>query len=711
MPTPAPAAASSGYPGEPKVPKTLKAPEEAAKQALKKAMEQKDAAVLKEALSAALDCQVSGKVVMEAVDLLSVLQAPVSPTSGRSPSQEALMSNNHSVPVGLQISRTCDRLFHAFCHPGELDADACLADWCRRAREATAPEVLQQSVFGLLYPDDIKKFLLSPDNKLWHDIMEKTEKFIQAIAAKEPAGSPPWSLQEMTPEAGNERLKHLKPVIMDHTVREPATNTPFGHTGYMKYLTLQIVREMGMRDIAISGMYYKASYTPETQILEELWARGESMEGLILMFGPGREDRKAGIQAIKDFNVPNAFLDLTLKASARFAQEDFVTSVLDAVRELDKIFLEQGLPENPWRKDDDFNRTPGKGEISLNLVDLMEFLKLKNSSRQPGTAIDDACVQAAMDAEAAKQAAKAFQTWKNDPVFCRRVVAILSEEGRGCANYLDYGVIAHWLRQHFRVEDQFRILVHAHAGDNNTQDAASVEAVLHGADGVWAAVIPQAAQGGHNSSLVFLDNMLQLGNQHVLDDFWLHQAAQSARHCYYLNFNTYDIPEDCPIWGRRVNQLLHTAFSKVSGEEWRKRRGNYYDVWRPDLRASFDNEEYKKLCGKLHKEVRQVRNDNCVTANYRISPLVSDVETWRLRMDELQADLLERRERLGDFPHDVRCLGFALMNANIRANLDERDTLKQLVDIVRRKKLQRATFPEVAAYEKAKQHQGDERMA
>ena len=41
---------------------------------------------------------------------------------------------------------------------------------------------------------------------------------------------------------------------MDQTVREPATNTPYGHTGPMKYLALQIVREMGYKDIAITGL-------------------------------------------------------------------------------------------------------------------------------------------------------------------------------------------------------------------------------------------------------------------------------------------------------------------------------------------------------------------------------------------------------------------------------------------------------------------------
>ena len=51
---------------------------------------------------------------------------------------------------------------------------------------------------------------------------------------------------------------------------------------------------------------------------------------------------------------------------------------------------------------------------------------------------------------------------------------------------------ARWLRKQFPIEERYRILIHAHAGDGNTQDAASIEAALNGGNGVWSAVIPQA---------------------------------------------------------------------------------------------------------------------------------------------------------------------------------------------------------------------------
>ncbi|CAE7566135.1 SHE10 [Symbiodinium sp. CCMP2592] len=581
-----------------------------------------------------------------------------------------------TTPIGLQISRACDQLYHFLVTPGSGNADALLQHWQKMAREPNASALLKQSIFALLEPEDIKEFLLSPDNRLWHTILDRTERFLQLLEAE---GEPVlWSADEMTPAARNTHLECFKPVVMDHSIREPATNTPFGHSGYMKYLTLKIVQAMGMKDIAIAGLYYKDSYTPETQILEELHDRKEPMDGLIAMFGPGEEDRVAGLEAIKRFKVPNAFLDLTLKASVRFQQSDFVQSVLDAVRELDEIFT-VNFGSNPYRTAED----KGMGEVSVNLVDLMEFLELRTDG--------------SMEASKQQQAESAFAVWRQDPTFRRRVVAILTEEGRGCANHLDYAYLVRWLRRHF---PDTRILVHAHAGRGNTQDAASVEAVLNGGNGVWAAVIPQAAQGGHNSSVVFLDNLLALGCRQVLNDFWLHQAAQCARHIYFLNFNTFRVPDDCPIWGRRVNQLLHTAFSTVSGEEWRRRRTDYYNVW--SKRAQVEFEEYAKLPEQSCVSETRARNESF--GNYRISPLVSDVETWRHRIAELR--VLGGKERVGDYVNELRNLAFALMNANIRANFDECVTLQRLADVVRRAR-RRNPAGNIHGFEKARQHQGD----
>ena len=155
------------------------------------------------------------------------------------------------------------------------------------------------------------------------------------------------------------------------------------------------------------------------------------------------------------------------------------------------------------------------------------------------------------------------------------------------------------------------------------------------------------------------------GFRRQLQDFWLHQAAQCARHCYFLNFNSFQIPDDCPIWGGRPASLLHSAFSTVSGEEWRQRRSDYYETWADDAKVEFRRYGQSQLA----KEVGRLRAERASRGNYRLSPLVSDLEVWRRRPEEAQ--VLEVRERAGDFYEEVRSLAFALMNANIRANFDE----------------------------------------
>ncbi|CAE7337773.1 GIP [Symbiodinium sp. CCMP2456] len=492
--------------------------ESEAEERLKAAMKGGDAEKLSLAIQAAKAAKVRAEVLVEAHEALLRLHkdSTKSATSAMASLRRPLNMDRSDIPAGIRICEALDEIYECFQTSKDATGDKLLKACCEEARQPAAHTRLKQSVFGLLEPEEIKEFLLAPDHQMWMEIKERTERFLHLL--DEPGIRVPWKVQSITPESGCHVLRTLRPVIMDQTIREPATNTPFGHTGFMKYLTLQIIRRMGFNDIAITGQYYASSYTPETQILEWMKYNGDSMDGMVAMFGPG--DRVAGIHAIRNFDIPNAFLDLTLKASIRFKDANFVESVLEAVNELDRIFREMKLPEDPWRSDAEVNGgVGGKGEISLNLVDLMEFLDL-----QPGETLEEEKKPQQLRAE------EAFARWKKSDAFRRRVVAILTEEGRGCANYTDYGVITRWLRKHFPEKEKYRILIHAHAGDGNTQDAAGIEAALNGANGVWSAVIPQAAQGGHNSSLVFLDNMFQLGNENVLKDLAIPSIPMCSLH-------------------------------------------------------------------------------------------------------------------------------------------------------------------------------------
>ncbi|CAE7865670.1 PRY3, partial [Symbiodinium necroappetens] len=397
-----------------------------AEKKLQDAMASGDLADLKAAIAAAKEVGVSIELRERALEAQAkYLEAKADiPGFIPSPSYGSLIDTSRPTPIGVQICQACEKIYGFLQEPEKSNGDDVLEDLCRTAKLEGASPGLKSSIFGLMRPEDIKNFLQAPDHQFWQQIKHNTEQFIELLKA--PGAAVPYSVDEMTPEAKNAKVRRIRPVVMDQSVREPATSTPFGHTGYQKFLTLQIVKGMGFKDIAISGQYYGASYTPETQVLEWMKVKGEPMDGMIVMFAPGKGDREAGIKAIKDFGIPNAFLDLTMKASVRFKQSDFVSSVLETVEILDEIFTRMGFEPNPWRSEEKINSEPGKGEISVNLVDLMEFLDLKPD----GT----------MDDKKKSEAEDAFRTWKKSDAFRRRVVGILTEEGRGVANYKDYGV-------------------------------------------------------------------------------------------------------------------------------------------------------------------------------------------------------------------------------------------------------------------------------
>jgi len=362
-------------------------------------------------------------------------------------------------------------------------------------------------------------------------------------------------------------------------------------------------------------------------------------------------------------------------------------------------------------------------------VDIMEFLEMGMGGAPSG-----------VNPDKLKELEDIFTLWKSCEVFKRRVVAILIEEGRGRATLSAYRAVVKLLRKTFKMQDdkelrlehschaclsdfvsdaeychrcgckrrhetcvdRYRILCHAHGG-HGLEDAAALEILNQGGEGCWSALIPQAAQAGHNCWAVFLDNLLNEGNQHVGKLFDMSRLMQCARHCYYLNFNTYDVTGDCPIWGGRSQAVLHTAFKVESGDDWKRRALNEYNEFPEEVQKSLQATREKRT--KEEQNYKPPKED--VPDNYRISPLVSDPGTWTSRL--LTDCALITRAEANDVMPCVRKLGFALMNANIRLDMNSKAGLKKLVDIAKHHqmwKAKRGTDPGAPLNWKAADHQG-----
>ena len=86
-----------------------------------------------------------------------------------------------------------------------------------------------------------------------------------------------------------------------------------------------------------------------------------------------------------------------------------------------------------------------------------------------------------------------------------------------------------------------------------------------------------------------------------------------------------------------------------------------------DLKDVAKNSKHRLEVNELRAKEKQTEGD------YRISPLVSDLDTWTMRISETR--ILGPREISGEISEEVRTVGFALMNAGLRVNLDARRTL------------------------------------
>ena len=298
------------------------------------------------------------------------------------------------------------------------------------------------------------------------------------------------------------------------------------------------------------------------------------------MYQPGDSEAWAKIQG---YQIPNVFIEAALIASnirAGDASNDRPAVIESELKRVIAWFVEKG-----WRQRGGGRTQSGKGNIYLNIVDLCDLNDGVTSKLQ------------------------------NDPLWKRlvRVVSPLNidafcyEEFRGIWTGDDYACVAKEIRKRFPNE---RILLHAHGGFN-LQDAASLEAVKWGADGVWSSFVPLAAQGGHNSSLVYLSNLQRLGNQQVEETYQTNQFVTAARKIHRI-CQPYKENESlwahCPIYGEYWLKIVNSAF--VMGGQ----------------------HQAPPAFGKLQ---------------YRIAPMISNMEVFRFRLGEVLKKKVTEKEALG----------------------------------------------------------------
>ena len=119
------------------------------------------------------------------------------------------------------------------------------------------------------------------------------------------------------------------------------------------------------------------------------------------------------------------------------------------------------------------------------------------------------------------------------------------------------------MRQYLR-DDQL-LLAHMHSGIG-MENANLLEAVLCGADGIWAGFTREAATIGHTPTAEFLANLARIGNDEVARSYPLDRLVPIAHEMTEINTG-WATPDDFPIIGSNAYRTMLSFFEQDTGKK------------------------------------------------------------------------------------------------------------------------------------------------
>ena len=324
-------------------------------------------------------------------------------------------------------------------------------------------------------------------------------------------------------EAKMARLRELEPCILDMSFREATLSSRHGHTLADKIELWELAREFGFTDFGLSNFYDFPSVTD--QFLDYLLENDVPLDQFLVSIGVEPGDggntvaRSPAVVRTEEAGIPNVILVVevrprTIELSGRDRGE--------MLRDIDRYIRHYRAQLPP--------ETERRGRIWIRLADIFD-------------AFDD-------DPQYVVQV---FKLLGASPI-----TGILYEDVRGSRFIFESNALVRLMRRY--VPPPRKILAHPHSG-NGMEDAATIEAVVAGADGVWSGFTPQAAQGGHGSALMFLTNLVRAGNPHVQRLYRLEKLVEVARRMWQIH-DRHDVEPNQPVVGERAYRYVDQYFEQ-----------------------------------------------------------------------------------------------------------------------------------------------------
>lgn len=319
-------------------------------------------------------------------------------------------------------------------------------------------------------------------------------------------------------------LRDAVPYVIDMSGREATLSSHSGHTLQDKIELYELAMDLGIKDFGLSNFFAFPSVTDH--FIEYLVDKGISLDPFFATIAvePIIEGRPfpmgpAARQTIH-YRIPNIILLIEIRPSTITSMGQTEERALECIRS-HILHYRSLLP----------TETSSVGRIFVRIAD-------------PFDAYDE-------DSEALLRAIKLLGS--------EDISGILFEDVKGTRfPFETYALVK--LMRHYNPRPR-KILAHPHTA-NGTEDAAVLEAILAGGDGVWSGFTPQAAQGGHGSALMFLTNLMRARNPHVQQMFNTDKFQKVAERMWRIQDHL-DIPPNTPVVGERAYRYVDKYFEQT----------------------------------------------------------------------------------------------------------------------------------------------------
>lgn len=336
--------------------------------------------------------------------------------------------------------------------------------------------------------------------------------------------------RQLVGDAGRklDRLRSIRPYLIDLSLRENPVGSGIGQTLEDKLRILPLLREFGMRNIHLGTLDY--SMPDELEVDDDFmaWLRDHDVDmtgcfaftdigkvGDDGVFVPSPSQLK-----LKAYGVPNTLHEIYLSDAGMQGQYDFDQLCRDVRASI------------AWLHANIRGEGGGPPRILINIVDGCDAFAQN---------LERTCAML-------------------DLLAGEAIEGVSIEDDRG--TFLPFQVGAYVAVARSLLPAPLQLLVHVHAGAGY-ENASVIEALLHGADGVWGGLPKQAAIIGHASLGELIANLVRIGNPHM-DDYQVHTLLPLATSLQELDAGQ-PVPDDYPVLGHNAYRLTLDFFRQLEG--------------------------------------------------------------------------------------------------------------------------------------------------